>query len=99
MGLLQDELQKMARSQNDKEVLTEVEHFHNQFYIQQINIHDLKQAIKVHERKLLLELTTGDQQHTDELITIHEDLHDQFQLLQQTIQELKDEFAEFRIRS
>jgi hypothetical protein len=99
MGRLQDELQKMARSQEDKEVLTEVEHFHNQFYIQQINIHDLKQAIKVHERKLLLELATGDHHLSDELIAIHEDLHDQFQFLQQTIQELKDDFATFNRRS
>lgn len=99
MGQLQDELQKMARSQNDKEVLTEVEHFHNQFYIQQINIHDLKQAIKVHERKLLLELATGDHQLSDDVLSIHEDLHDQFQFLQQTIQELKDDFAVFNNRS
>ena len=55
LGLLRDKLQEVARNQSDKELLTEVEHYHNQFYIQQINIHDLKQSIKTHDRKLQLE--------------------------------------------
>ena len=41
MGQLRDHLQVLASGQKDKEVLTEVEHYHHQFYIQQINIHDL----------------------------------------------------------
>ena len=41
----------MPPTSTTREILTEVEHFSNQFYIQQINIHDLKQSIKQHERK------------------------------------------------
>ncbi|MDQ3681927.1 MAG: hypothetical protein M3352_02490, partial [Bacteroidota bacterium] len=38
-----------------KDHLQQVEHFHNQFHIQLINIHDLKQSIKNHERKIQLQ--------------------------------------------
>lgn len=96
MGQLQHELQQFARHQNDKEVLTEVEHFYNQFYIQQINIHDLKQSIKVHERRVLFANGPGD---TPEAATAHEQLHDQFETLEQTIRELVQDFSLFTARA
>src|ERR1051326_152789 len=48
-------LQQLASRPLSKEDLTEVEHYHNQFHIQLINIHDLKQAIKTHDRKVSFE--------------------------------------------
>ncbi|MFN8265882.1 MAG: hypothetical protein U0T11_07405 [Chitinophagaceae bacterium] len=95
LGQLRDELQVFAGQQNDKEVLTEVEHFHNQFYIQQINIHDLKQAIKTHDRKL----ESSPAELNDETLSEHEDLHGQYQTLEQTISELRNDFRHFKGRS
>ncbi|MDB5197931.1 MAG: hypothetical protein JWP88_2302, partial [Flaviaesturariibacter sp.] len=43
-----------------KDQLREVEHFDNQFHIQLINIHDVKQEIKQHERKVTFELGQND---------------------------------------
>jgi chromosome segregation ATPase len=97
LGQLRDQLQDAARDQSDKELLTEVEHFHNQFYIQQINIHDLKQAIKLHDRKLLFETAMSGPSETT--ISEHEDLHDQFHNLEQTIHELRNDFGHFMGRS
>lgn len=37
-----------APGKTDNAVLTEIEHFHNQFHIQLINIHDLKHEIRNH---------------------------------------------------
>jgi citrate synthase len=97
LGLLRDQLQSLARNQKDKEVLSEVEHYHNQFYIQQINIHDLKQSIKAHERTLLL-LPAGIG-NTDDLAATHEQLLEEFHMLQQTITDLKTDFHHFLKRS
>ncbi len=43
-----EELYFFAPGKTDKESLTGIEHFHNQFHIQLINIHDLKHEIKHH---------------------------------------------------
>jgi hypothetical protein len=45
---LRNELYKAAAGKTDMEYLKEVEHYHNLFHIQQINIHDLKHKIKSH---------------------------------------------------
>lgn len=48
LNQLRNELYVVAAGKTDKEFLKEVEHYHNQFHIQAINIHDLKHAIKHH---------------------------------------------------
>nr|WP_294905676.1 hypothetical protein [uncultured Lacibacter sp.] len=95
MSQLRDKLQLMASGENDKEVLTEVEHYHNQFYIQQINIHDLKQAIKHHDRRLQIERDPVNGYPSEAAMQEHEDLHGQYELLEHTLNELKNDFSNF----
>jgi hypothetical protein len=45
---LKTELYYFAPGKTDHDVLNGIEHFHNQFHIQLINIHDLKHEIKHH---------------------------------------------------
>lgn len=45
---LKNELYYFAPGKTDQETLIGIEHFHNQFHIQLINIHDLKHEIKQH---------------------------------------------------
>jgi hypothetical protein len=45
---LKTSLYEKAAGKTDHDFLKEVEHYHNQFHIQQINIHDLKHTIKHH---------------------------------------------------
>ncbi len=45
---LKNALYFFAPGKNDNEVLLGIEHYHNQFHIQLINIHDLKHEIKYH---------------------------------------------------
>jgi len=92
---LKARLQEVAGRQTQRDVLLEVEHLYNQFHIQLINIHDCKQAIKAHERKVSLETTSPEGQVTDETLAEHENLHDEFQHLEHTLQELNDEFNQF----
>ena len=45
---LKTELYYFAPGKTDHDVLLGIEHYHNQFHIQLINIHDLKHEIKYH---------------------------------------------------
>jgi len=92
-------LQQAASPTLSKDQLHDVEHFHNQFHIQLINIHDLKQSIKIHDRKLSFEMTTQGGQLSEETLAEHEDLFAQFQSLENTLQELRDEFSQFLSRA
>lgn len=91
-----DRLQQLASHTLSKEDLTQVEHYHNQFHIQLINIHDLKQAIKQHDRKVNYEVDTNAGQVSDETLADHENLNDQYQQLTYTLDELVQEFDNFR---
>lgn len=84
-------LQSFCRQSLSKPQLLDVEHFENQFHIQLINIHDLKQQIKAHERELSLK---GDAV-SDETFARHEHLLDEFVTLENTLQELRQEFQSF----
>lgn len=76
-----------------KEQLKELEHLDNQFHIQLINIHDLKQSIKTHERKIQIESSGGDV--ADHIFLVHEELLNEFLGLDNTLQELRIEFKNF----
>ena len=92
-------LQQLASRPLSKEDLTEVEHYHNQFHIQLINIHDLKQAIKNHDRKVSYETVTHGGQLNDETVNDHENLYDQYQSLEHRLLDLREEFGGFLERS
>lgn len=92
-------LQQAASQPLSKELLQEVEHLHNQFHIQLINIHDLKQAIKNHDRKMGFERQANNGQLNDETVAEHESLFDQYQHLEQTLRDLRQEFDDFLGRS
>lgn len=92
---LKGRLQDVAGNQTHKDVLLEIEHLHNQFHIQLINIHDLKQSIKAHERKISMEKASPEGQVSDETLAEHENLYDDYQSLEHTLQELQEEFEHF----
>ena len=90
-----DRLQQAASQALSKEKLKEVEHLHNQFHIQLINVHDLKQAIKMHDRKLSLEVSANDGQVNEETLVLHESILDEYQTLEHTLSNLQEEFDSF----
>ena len=67
-------LSQAASQPLSKEQLRDVEHLHNQFHIQLINIHDLKQAIKTHDRKMNFEMTAFNGSVNEDSLTRHESL-------------------------
>ena len=88
-------LQDAVSNTLSKEQLQDVEHLHNQFHIQLINIHDLKQAIKIHDRKMNFEKEVFNGSVNEESLAEHEKIFEEYQSLEQTLQELRNEFNEF----
>ena len=92
-------LRQVAGQPLSKEQLKDVEHLHNQFHIQLINIHDLKQAIKTHDRKINFEKAAFNGLANEDSLARHESLHDDYQQLEQTLSDLRDEFTDFLKRT
>ena len=90
-----EELQQICSRQLSKDQLREVEHLHNQFHIQLINIHDLRHAIKAHSRMIDYEMNVYNGRLREETVAGHEMLFDQYQSLDLTLQELRIEFNRF----
>ena len=95
--LTEDEkkIRQVAGQSLSREQLLEVEHLHNQFHIQLINIHDLKQSIKVHDRKINFEQAVFNGTANEDSLSRHENLFAEFQSLEQKLEELRTEFNEF----
>ena len=91
-------LQQAVSRTLSKDQLQEVEHLHNQLHIQLINIHDLKQAIKNHDRKIGYEMREQNGLN-EETLADHESLFNQYQTLEHTLQELREEFTTFLARA
>jgi hypothetical protein len=92
-------LQQAAGQPLSKDQLQDVEHLHNQFHIQLINIHDLKQSIKLHDRKMNFEMNTNSGQLNEETVAEHENLYGEYQSLENTLVDLREEFSRFLERT
>jgi DNA-binding GntR family transcriptional regulator len=90
-----EKLQETASQPLSKDQLQDVEHLHNQFHIQLINIHDLKHTIKVHCRTIETEMSTHNGQLRKETLADHESIFYQYQALDLTLQELRGKFERF----
>lgn len=89
------QLTQTAGHNLSKDQLHDVEHYHNQFHIQLINVHDLKQSIKAHDRRVQFETAANSGQLTEDTIAEHERLYEEFQSLDSTIKHLREEFGDF----
>jgi len=87
-------LQEIASYQTERDVLLEIEHLHNQFHIQLINIHDLKQAVKKHLQMIALEKSRSTHL-SDDVLARHEFLYDEYQRLETTLHIISREFERF----
>jgi hypothetical protein len=91
---LKEKLQLLSTNLQDKSTLQDLEHLQNQFYIQLINVHDLKHAIREHEQIAAWEKDKNGHA-TDATWAAHEDLQYQYDHLQHTIQHVQQEFKSF----
>lgn len=88
-------LQQHSAEQTQHDVLLEVEHLQNQFHIQLINIHDLKQSVKRHMQEISFERSRHNGTVNDDILARHEFLYDEFQRLESTLNIISREFDRF----
>jgi ABC-type phosphate transport system auxiliary subunit len=88
-------LRKVTSLSLTKDQFKSVEHFHNQFHIQLINIHDVKQKIKIHERKMNFEMEAFNESANEDCMARHESLLEEYQSLQKILKSLHQEFKDF----
>ena len=90
----QSRLLEIAPTQSNRDVLLEIEHLHNQFHIQLINIHDLKQSIKKHMSRIGYERSNRGHV-SDDTLARHDFLYDEYQRLDTTLHIISREFDRF----
>jgi len=84
---LKDELYYFAPGKEDIDVRKGIDHFHNQFHIQLVNIHDLKHDVKRHITELNNNVVYA--------VTDHSKLEDQVNHMVAYLNNLEDEFKTF----
>jgi hypothetical protein len=93
---MQTTLQKAVNHPLSREEQTQLEHLQNQLHIQLINVHDLKHAVKLHDRKLHMTVAgNSDMQFSDNISAYHENLYDNYQSLSNTLSELSSDLHHF----
>ncbi len=89
-----NELRSITSPSLSKEQCAQIEHYQNLIHIQLINIHDLKQSVKAHDRKVTFE-NSNNGQVSDETVNHHENLFDEYQMLDHTLNELRSDCRNF----
>ena len=92
---LNKNLQLAAPKALSKDQQAALEHFQNQLHIQLINIHDLKQAVKSHDKKIQYEVSAPGGQISDDTYSDHERLYEEYQLLQHSLSEFRSDFETY----
>ncbi|MBS1747228.1 MAG: hypothetical protein JST21_13745 [Bacteroidetes bacterium] len=93
---MQNTLQQVVNHPLSKEEQSKLEHLQNQLHIQLINIHDLKHAVKMHDRNLSHEVSgNNDAGFPGNMSSHHEDLHNNYESLETTLSELRNDFNHF----
>jgi hypothetical protein len=92
---LKSKLQQAVNKSLSKDQSTDLEHYQNQLHIQLINIHDLKQAVKAHDKKVNFEVATNGGQVTEEVYADHENLYEEYQSLEQILNDLRNDLNKF----
>ena len=85
---LKSNFYKWAAGKSGHDVLVQIERYHNQFHIQQINLHDLKHSIRLHMQECKL---NPDADHFGN----HQQLEEEYDFLINNLDDLKTEFKEF----
>lgn len=85
---LKNELYYFAPGKTDHDALVGIEHFHNQFHIQLINIHDLKHEIRYHVSEAKKHPTFGHR-------IPHHYIKEKFDMLIADLENLGNEFHAF----
>jgi vacuolar-type H+-ATPase subunit B/Vma2 len=99
MSLLKTSLGEVAMINTDKELLAQVDHFENQFIIQQQLIGEMQHEIHLHEHTLKQMVEENPVASEHRLVADHPELRDKMQVFKKLYGERKNEFNQFLAKS
>jgi len=98
LRILESRLIEVAGKNTGFETSREIEHFQNQFILQQNNISELRHKINKHVQKMGTDMMKPGGQINKDLLEEDNVLTDEYKRLEKIIKELRHEFNEFLIR-
>jgi hypothetical protein len=93
--IFRSRLEEIAAKNNSNKVLTEVEHFQNQFIIQRDNIDNIAHAIKLNEESLLAEINRNPVAVDHRKLEYHEKEQDLVETFAKNFSGIREEFNRF----
>lgn len=94
--ILRNRLTQVAGKNTNPEVMKQVEHYENQFEIQNENIHRLRHDIKSNLKIVSVESMASSAGYIDgALLTQHNTLGQKFEREEKTVKELRQDFNQF----
>ena len=93
--ILKQRLLEIAQKNTGLEIMSQVEHFQNQFIVQRNNLDELKHLIREHDGQVSIDA----RQHSGKMdvhdIVSHNSVKDQFESIEKVINDLRHEFNLF----
>ena len=96
--ILKNRLSEVSQRYTKTDVKVEVEHYQNQFIIQNNNLEDLLKAIKAHETRMSADIEKLAQHLSNHTLAEHDSMRDRFTTLEKVIAMLRHEFNKFLCR-
>ena len=92
-------LEEIVSRYTSKDVLSKLEHFQNQFMVQETNMNQIKHAINQHVKHMENDVAEHAQHLTKETIAEHDEARDKFMTQEKIFNELRHEFNRFLIKT
>ncbi|MFM1998142.1 MAG: hypothetical protein RL204_89 [Bacteroidota bacterium] len=96
--ILKNRLSEVSQRYTNTDVKVEVEHFQNQFIIQNNNLEDLLKDIKTHESHMSADAEKLAQHLSNHTLAEHDSMRDRFTNLEKVITSLRHDFNKFLCR-
>jgi hypothetical protein len=95
LSILKSRLEEIARKNTSKEILARVEHFQNQFIIQEKNIDDIREEITKDEKKIAANVTNNPIATYHRKSEDHSFERDEVESFEKNFEDLRKEFKTF----
>lgn len=92
---MQKSLENSNYSLLPKEKRSQLEHLQNQLMVQLMNVHDLRQAVKRHDKHIVVEIKPASHNRFHQVSAQHESLHTNYTYVKGTLDELKSHMKKF----
>jgi len=95
LKVMQTRISEIASKNTSKEVLSQVEHFQNQFIVQKNNMDELAHSINEHENYLIKKAKEDSTAIDHKSVNDHPKMRDSFESFEKVITELRKELNNF----